>query len=334
MVTVTAISLSLITDTMRLLLEAEANPKSDIGVWFGGPPSTEDPSGLGLNPTPQVADIILDGEDISGEFGKSFAHGDINGDGLSDIVVGDPRGASFSHGLSGTEVGLVWIYLSDYTSSQSECYHELPKPDLKYTGSEDYTVRGQVYTRYKLEVTNSSDFPDEFFAPAPHLTPCGLNTNASRTWVDIYDNHNNRLYGFCALSSSDSLNSIWFARPKGIPPPESVYIELKDRECNNTYTSNLVSIARKLDLSGTWLFTHYLGKPYGNVKIAPKGDNKYYLSHPQYNFDGEGLYEIQDNHLVMIKGINSRYSNVSWEIRNDKYLYLTNTSYRGSTLTR
>lgn len=123
------------------------------------------------------------------------------------------------------------------------CYPNLPSPNLVYTGSEDYIGSdGKEYTRYNLEVTNSGDYPDELFEPAPHLPPCGLNTNAARTWADIYDNENNRLYGFCALSSSDGLKSIWFSRLRGVPPPVSVYVELTDRECDITYTSNLAVI--------------------------------------------------------------------------------------------
>ena len=132
--------------------------------------------------------------------------------------------------------------LITYGFEPVQCYPDLPSPDLIYTGSEDYAIDLTEYTRYKLEVTNSVDFPDELFVPSPHLPPCGLNTDASRTWVDIYDNNGTRLYGFCALSCSDNLNSIWFAELKGTPPPESVYITLHDRECDITYTSNLVDI--------------------------------------------------------------------------------------------
>jgi hypothetical protein len=122
------------------------------------------------------------------------------------------------------------------------CYPDLPDPVLEVIGSEDYEVDGQEFTRYLLEVTNSGDYPDELFVPAPHLPPCGLNTDSSRTWVDIYDGNDNRLYGFCDLSSSDDLHSLWFATPRGATPPASVYIEIVDRECELTYTSNLEPI--------------------------------------------------------------------------------------------
>lgn len=122
------------------------------------------------------------------------------------------------------------------------CYSELPEPELVFTGIEDYEVRGNEFTRYRFEVTNSEAFPDDMFAPAPHLPACGLNTNSSRTWVDIYDNNNNRLYGFCAFDSSDDLERLWFARPKGTTPPESVYIVMNDRKCGVTYTYSLAKI--------------------------------------------------------------------------------------------
>ena len=124
----------------------------------------------------------------------------------------------------------------------SQCYPELPTPQLSITGTEDYTGSdGNAYTRYRMTVANRADFPDELFAPAPDLPPCGLNSNASRTWVDIYTGDDVRLYGFCALSDSDGLDGIWFAVPRGQPPPDCVYITLNDRRCDQTYKSNCVS---------------------------------------------------------------------------------------------
>lgn len=147
----------------------------------------------------------------------------------------------------------VYIVMEDrgcdkkYTSNEvqigPECYSELPAPQLELTGKEDYTVDGVEYTRYKLNVTNKASFPAELFDPAPNLPPCGLNTNSARTWVDIYNNENNRLYGFCALGSSEDLESIWFAIPKTQRPPQAAYIVLHDRECDVKYTSNSVPVA-------------------------------------------------------------------------------------------
>lgn len=122
------------------------------------------------------------------------------------------------------------------------CYPTLPDPQLVFTGMEDYTANSQEWTRFLLSVTNRSAFPDALFEPAPHLPPCGLNTNSSRTWVNIYDDQDHYLYGFCALSQADDLDDISFAIPRGSTPPNAVYIELLDRECDITYTSNAVLI--------------------------------------------------------------------------------------------
>jgi hypothetical protein len=121
------------------------------------------------------------------------------------------------------------------------CYPSLPAPVLVSNGSEDLDVGGQTYTRYFLDVVNRSSFPDDLFAPAPTLPPCGLNTSSSRSWVDIYANDHSYIYGFCALSSADDMRFLWFALPAGTAPP-SVYIVIWDRGCNLSYTSNLVAV--------------------------------------------------------------------------------------------
>ena len=118
-----------------------------------------------------------------------------------------------------------------------------PAPVLEFTGTENYTVQGNAFTRYKLTVSNRAAYPDSLFRPSPDLPPCGLNANSSRTWVDIYNGDNNqRIYGFCAFSEAEHLNSLWFALPQGTTPPGSVYIVLRDRRCSATYTSNSVNV--------------------------------------------------------------------------------------------
>ena len=114
-----------------------------------------------------------------------------------------------------------------------------PAPVLAFTGTEDYTVQGNDFTRYKLSITNRSAYPDSLFRPSPDLPPCGNNSSASRTWVDIYNGDTDqRIYGFCALNSADNLDGLWFALPRGEAPPSSVYVVLRDRRCSASYTSN------------------------------------------------------------------------------------------------
>ena len=115
----------------------------------------------------------------------------------------------------------------------------LPNPVLVLTGQEFYQTGGKSFMRYNYAVDNSAAYPADFFAASPQLPPCGNNTKASRTWVDIYDQRGKRLYGFCALSKPDDLNHLWFALEDGVIPPSWVYIEMTDRATNTKYKSNL-----------------------------------------------------------------------------------------------
>jgi hypothetical protein len=114
-----------------------------------------------------------------------------------------------------------------------------PKPVLYLLRQEPYTTGGKNWIRYRYDVANKADYPAEMFAAAPSLPPCGSNTNASRTWVDFFDESGKRLYGFCALGKPDDLGKIWFALEEGVVPPSYVYIELNDRQTNTKYKSNL-----------------------------------------------------------------------------------------------
>ena len=115
----------------------------------------------------------------------------------------------------------------------------LPNPVLYLTGIEAYQTSGKQFIRYKYDVLNKADYPAAMFDAAPALPPCGMNTKASRTWVDIYDQRGKRLYGFCAIGKPADLGTIWFALEQGVIPPSYVYIELTDRQTNTKYKSNL-----------------------------------------------------------------------------------------------
>jgi hypothetical protein len=118
-----------------------------------------------------------------------------------------------------------------------------PNPILYFTGQEPYTTGGKNFIRYQYDVLNKDDYPAEMFAAAPALPPCGLNTKASRTWVDFYDSRGKRLYGFCALGKPGDLGGIWFALEEDEIPPSYVYIEMTDRQTNTKYKSNLADTA-------------------------------------------------------------------------------------------
>ena len=114
-----------------------------------------------------------------------------------------------------------------------------PNPIVFLLGQEPFSTGGKNFIRYNYEVMNRAEFPNDMFASSPELPPCGKNTKASRTWVDIFDQSGKRLYGFCALGKSDDLKSIWFALETDVVPPSYIYIELNDRKTNTKYKSNL-----------------------------------------------------------------------------------------------
>ncbi len=115
----------------------------------------------------------------------------------------------------------------------------LPNPVLYLMGTEPYQTGGKNFIRYKYDVDNKASYPAALFAAAPALPPCGANANSSRTWVDIFDSRGKRLYGFCAFKSPGDLNQIWFGLEEGVVPPSYIYIEMKDRQTNTIYKSNL-----------------------------------------------------------------------------------------------
>ena len=115
----------------------------------------------------------------------------------------------------------------------------LPNPVLYLTSTQTFSQNGKDYIRYIYDVLNKDAYPNEMFAPAPALPPCGVNKNSSRTWVDIFDSRGKRLYGFCALGKAQNLDGIWFAMEDSEVPPSYIYIEMNDRETNTKYKSNL-----------------------------------------------------------------------------------------------
>ena len=117
----------------------------------------------------------------------------------------------------------------------------LPDPVLQFTGYENYEANGKQWVRYRYTVENADKFPEEMFAAAPDLPPCGLNTKASRTWVDLYAKDGKRLYGFCAIYETKGLKNIWFAVALGATPPDHIFIELNDRKTSQKYRSNLAA---------------------------------------------------------------------------------------------
>lgn len=133
----------------------------------------------------------------------------------------------------------VSIMMGSAIVSVGQATPRIPNPVLYFMGQEPYQASGKSYIRYTYAVFNPESFPDALFAAAANLPPCGVNTRASRTWVDVYDQRGKRLYGFCAFGSNRDLGKIWFALEEGEIPPSYVYIELNDRQAQIKYKSNL-----------------------------------------------------------------------------------------------
>ena len=130
---------------------------------------------------------------------------------------------------------LVFLFMTENSGSA----HALPNPVLYLTGTETFQASGKKMVRYRFDVSNKDAYPADFFAASPNLPPCGKNTKAARTWVDVFDQSGKRLQGFCAFSKPADLSGIWFAIEEGAVPPSWVYIELNDRQTNTKYKSNL-----------------------------------------------------------------------------------------------
>jgi hypothetical protein len=115
----------------------------------------------------------------------------------------------------------------------------LPNPILIFTGQEEAVINGKAVIRYHFNVFNKEEYPADFFAASPRLPPCGTNTKAARTWVDLYDQNGRRLNGFCALGKLSDLGTIYFSLDPNELPPSWIYVEFTDRQTNTKYKSNL-----------------------------------------------------------------------------------------------
>jgi len=129
-------------------------------------------------------------------------------------------------------------FCNDQTGACYTCYPEINDPQVEFLGTEDFiSSDGTERTRYNIALTNWQDYPDELFAASPELDPCGLNTDAARTWVFVYDGNGNYLSGFCAFAGASDLQSFNFVINKGDCPPEEIIVSLHDRACDIYYDS-------------------------------------------------------------------------------------------------
>lgn len=114
----------------------------------------------------------------------------------------------------------------------------MPEPVLIYLGPEYFEANGKEWTRYRYMITNLADYSNELFAASPDLPPCGQNTSAARTWVDVVSKKGKRLNEFCGLKKREDLDGLWFALERNVIPPSYVFVELTDRKLDKKVKSN------------------------------------------------------------------------------------------------
>ena len=135
----------------------------------------------------------------------------------------------------------------DNTSEFSGCITAaapLPRPVLVASGVESIELAGNPWVVYTFAIANWEDYPSELFARSPELPPCGLNVEASRTWVYIREAESGVvLESSCATYDPRQLTTIGFALPEEQPPPQQVYVELVDRQLGTVLRSNTVVLA-------------------------------------------------------------------------------------------
>lgn len=96
-------------------------------IWYGAPRDGGDSSQLWYRTNVTEADLVLAGDFRNGAFGRSFAAGDINGDGLGDLVVADPTALSSCSSTYRENIGAVVVYLSEFGSDLSVSVSQSPQ---------------------------------------------------------------------------------------------------------------------------------------------------------------------------------------------------------------
>ncbi len=159
------------------------------------------------------------------------AAGEVPIPGIASVTWTLPGPGTFTMTASGPAYGGPITYTVTVPAS-------IPNPILAFVDASFESG----FVQYNLTVTNYASYPAEMFVPRSDLPPCGLNTSASRTWVEIFNASTNAyIYGFCAFGSPSDLQTIWYAIPTGQPAPSEVYIKLTDRATSLVYQSNNVT---------------------------------------------------------------------------------------------
>jgi hypothetical protein len=145
----------------------------------------------------------------------------------------------------GTDMFLTWTLFGDPSiSTAPSCNADLPKPKLRYRGSEKHKIDSKKHRRYNIEISNWQSYPNQLFDPAPNLPACESSSDASRTWVEIYDKITDKvIHTYCGLNSNQELENLSFSVAKDSIDyylGKVVYVVVHDRNCGVKYVSNSI----------------------------------------------------------------------------------------------
>jgi len=133
-----------------------------------------------------------------------------------------------------TIVSLFVMFAAAF-AAYPQCATPFPKPVLNFSGT---TEGAPGYLNQWFFVGNAAQYDNSLFAASPELPACGLNKNASRTWVEIYTDTGAYIYGYCALTQNAQLKKLSFPWKKTTPLPKGFFIRMRDRKCNRVVQSN------------------------------------------------------------------------------------------------
>lgn len=125
---------------------------------------------------------------------------------------------------------------------QKEFAPGLPSPELIVLGGEEMQLGSTRMNRYPLQIKNWSALPEELFAAAKDLPPCGMGAYATRAELTIWSENGQRLVTYCDLPRPEVLERIWLILPANETPPERIFVLLKDRRSGETIRSNIVAL--------------------------------------------------------------------------------------------
>ena len=117
-----------------------------------------------------------------------------------------------------------------------------PKPELKSISQSDTTIDLVPINVYNLSVENWEQYSNKLFEPAEDLPFCGGSQAAPRTWVEIYNENDQLLVGFCTFEDAQALENISLLVPKANNQPDKVYVKIIDRICRKELDSEMIQL--------------------------------------------------------------------------------------------